>query len=368
MRAAAARWTAALGAVAVVALGLDAAGLSDATLFAALLVGLALALLAPGWGLHPPRRVATGGQAVIGVLSGAAVQPQTLTALAGTWWAALGTVLITLVLSVVAGFVLARRSDVDVVTGCFAMIAGGASGVTAMSHELGADQRVVAVTQYLRVLLVVSSTPIVAAALPQPGRGATGTDVTGAVATGGGVGAAGITGAGAGWPLDLALTAACVVGGLLLARWVVLPAGSLLWPLLLALVLSATGLSGGAGVPAALVVAAYAVIGLEVGLSSTRARLRLVARVLPLALACIVGLVVGTAAVSIPLLRLAGASTLDAYLASTPGGLYAVLAVSVSSGGDTALVLTVQVLRLVVVVLAAPLLAAVLRRWGPGRA
>lgn len=349
-------WAAVLLAVAGVAAALAAAGLSDAALFAALLVGLVVALVVPGTTPRQPRWVASSGQAVIGVLSGALVQPATLAALAGTWWAVAGTVVATLAISVLAGAVLARHRDVDLVTASFALVAGGASGVTAMSRELGADQRVVAVVQYLRVLLVVLTVPVVAAALPQPegaGRPA---------ATGPGT----LTG-GASWPADWAFTAACVVVGLVLARRVALPAGSLLWPLLLATAASATGLTGGAGVPPALLVAAFVVVGLEVGLSFTRASLRQVARVLPLASACIVGLVLATAAASVPLLRLAGASTLDAYLASTPGGLYAVLAVSAGTGGDTTLVLTVQVVRLVVMVLAAPLLAAALRRWDRGR-
>lgn len=347
-------WVAVLLAVTGVAAALEAAGLSDAALFAALLVGLVVALLVPGTTPRPPRWVASSGQAVIGVLSGALVQPATLAALAGTWWAVLGTVLATLVVSVLAGAVLARHRDVDLVTGSFALVAGGASGVTAMSRELGADQRVVAVVQYLRVLLVVLTMPVVAAALPQPDPSGQAQAVAGGLPPG------------AAWPADWAFTAACVVLGLVLARRVALPAGSLLWPLLLATAASATGLTGGASVPAALLVAAFVVVGLEVGLSFTRASLRQVARVLPLASACIVGLVVATAAVSIPLLRLAGASTLDAYLASTPGGLYAVLAVSAGTGGDTTLVLTVQVVRLVVMVLAAPLLATALRRWARG--
>lgn len=53
----------------------------------------------------------------------------------------------------------------------------------------------------------------------------------------------------------------------------------------------------------------------------------------------------------------AGVSTLTAYLATTPGGLYAVLAVAVGSGADTTFVLAVQVLRLFVMLLAAPVLA-----------
>jgi len=53
---------------------------------------------------------------------------------------------------------------------------------------------------------------------------------------------------------------------------------------------------------------------------------------------------------------------LDGYLATTPGGLFAVLATAVGSGADTTLVLAVQVLRLVVMLAVAPVLAMLLGR------
>ncbi len=58
------------------------------------------------------------------------------------------------------------------------------------------------------------------------------------------------------------------------------------------------------------------------------------------------------------------ASALDAYLATTPGGLYAVLATAQDGGADATFVLAVQVLRLFVMLLSAPLLARWLRRTG----
>jgi membrane AbrB-like protein len=339
-------WALVAAGVALASTGLGAVGLSDPTLFAALLVGLVVALVVPRRAPRVPVPARVVAQGAIGVLTGALVQPSTLASLADDWWTVLLVVLATLLLSVLAGVLLARHRDVDVVTGSFAMVAGGASGITVMARELGADQRMVAVVQYLRVLLILLAMPAVAAALPQGSA-----DASAAAVPDPGPGA------------DVLFTAVVVGLGALLQRRLPLPAGALLWPMLIATGASATGLSHGAGVPDALLVLAYAAIGLGVGLSFTRSSLRAVGRALPLAVGLIVALVVATAAISIPLLRLTGASTLDAYLASTPGGLYAVLATAVSSGADTTLVLAVQVLRLLVMVLVAPLLATALRRW-----
>ena len=50
-----------------------------------------------------------------------------------------------------------------------ALTAGGASGLTAISRELGGDDRVVAVVQYLRVGIVTGTLPLVAAMASAPG-------------------------------------------------------------------------------------------------------------------------------------------------------------------------------------------------------
>jgi membrane AbrB-like protein len=225
------------------------------------------------------------------------------------------------------------------------MIAGGASGITAMARDLGADEQVVAVLQYLRVLLIVIAMPIVA------------TTVYGASSGPGTVPA----GDGPGWPAGLLFTAVCVVVGVFLGRLTRLPVGSLLGPMAVAAALDLTGLSRGASVPPLVEAAGFLVIGLQVGLGFTRASLKLVGRALPLALVLILGVVAVCAGLGVVLSHVAGVSLLDGYLATTPGGLYAVLATATGSGADATFVLAVQVLRLFVMLFSAPLLARLLR-------
>jgi membrane AbrB-like protein len=118
-------------------------------------------------------------------------------------------------------------------------------------------------------------------------------------------------------------------------------------------------------VPAALETAAFLVIGLQVGLSFTRLSLRTIGRALPVALAITLALIVACAGLGVVLAGVTGASPLDAYLATTPGGMTAVLATASDSGADSTFVLVVQVARLFVMVLSAPLLARWLRRARP---
>jgi membrane AbrB-like protein len=283
---------------------------------------------------------------VIGVAMGALVDLETLRAVAANWLPVLLVTLGTLALSLAAGLVLRLQPGISPVTGAFAMIAGGASGIIVMARELGADERMVAVLQYLRVLLIVVLMPVVAAG------------VYGAAPASGGAAGSGASD----WPAGLALTVVCGVVGLVVGRLVRLPVAALLGPMVAAAAVDLTGLGPGIEVPDLLQSAAFLVIGLQVGISFTRASLATIGRALPLALAVIVALILASAGLGAVLAAATGASALDGYLATTPGGLYAVLATATDSGADTTFVLAVQILRLFVMLLSAPLVARWLRR------
>ena len=130
-----------------------------------------------------------------------------------------------------------------------------------------------------------------------------------------------------------------------------------------AFALSGSSLTVGASQPVVLV--AFALIGLEVGLRFTPASLRRAGALLPAAVLMILALLAACAGLGIALASLADVSRLDGYLATTPGGLSAVLAVAVGSKTNTTFILSVQLIRTFVMLLAAPPLAHwIARRWG----
>src|SRR6476660_3746270 len=220
-------------------------GLPSPALFGGLLVGLVRAL---GFRrrIAVPLPAMTGAQAVVGVSMGALVDLETLRAVATHWLPVLLVTLGTLLLSLLAGLVLRLQPGISPVTGAFALIAGGASGIIVMARELGADERMVAVLQYLRVLLIVALMPVVATGLYGASAG-----------SGSGAGDGG-----PGWPAGVLFTVGCGVVGLVVGRRLRLPVAALLGPLLLAAVVDLSGLGHGAEVPAALGSAAFLVIGL----------------------------------------------------------------------------------------------------------
>src|SRR4051812_10736077 len=341
-------WAAVVAGAIVVSLLLGLLHVPSPALFGGLVAALVRAL-GGRRRLAVPRVAMTAAQAVIGGTIGALVQLDTLGAIGEHWLPVLLVTVGTLALSLAAGQLLRLQPGVSPVTGAFSMIAGGASGITAMARDLGADQRMVAVLQYLRVLLVVVLMPLAATAV-----------YGGSTGSGAGGGAARTLG----WPAGLLFTVVCAGVGAVLGQVSRIPVGALLGPMLLAAVLDLTGLSHGAQVPGGVENAAFLVIGLQVGVTFTRESLRTVGRALPLALAIIAGLVLGCAGLGALLSSAAGVGELDAYLATTPGGLYAALATATDSGADATFVLAVQVLRLFVMLLSAPLLARWLRTAG----
>ena len=119
--------------------------------FAALLIATAFAIA----GIGPARARSRhhGGPAMLAVTIGLSVRRETLSALGSHWPAVVSVTITTLFLSARAGLRLSRQRDVGAVTGVLAMIAGGATGLVAVAHDLGADERLVVITQHLRVVL-----------------------------------------------------------------------------------------------------------------------------------------------------------------------------------------------------------------------
>jgi uncharacterized protein len=324
----------------------DQVGLPSSYLFAALLVGLAYALWAPGRVPMPPGAFQIA-QAVTGVTLGTFLHTPTLTELGTRWIAVILVTLATLAVTIGAGLLLARAARMDARTASLGMVAGGASGIVAMAGDLGADDRMVAFMQYLRVLVITLLTPLLVPLLfgVHGDRGPAEPPLIGDAA---------------GWALTVGVSAV----GIWIGPRLRLPAPALFGPLLITAALSLAGALGDTQVPPLLREVAFALIGLRIGLGFDRAIVREIARVAWLVAGAIAGMLVACFLLGWLLELTVGVSLLDGYLATTPGGFYAVLPIAYGSGADTTFVLAVQALRLFGMVLAAPALVRLLTPSG----
>lgn len=296
-----------------------------------------------GWRVPVPVPLHRAAQAVIGMAVSASFQARALGPLAEHWPALAAVGAVTLLLSVAGGLGLARVAAVDPATALLGTLSGGASGMVAMSDDLGADARVVAFMQYVRLGVVIATSSAVATWL----AGASGGAPLGMVLPPEADGTVG------GLLAAYALTAAATALGAWLGERLRLPAAALVGPVLAGLALAALGLPHGQWPPGTLA-AAYLVLGVAVGSRYDRASLRALARVAPAVLAFVVLLMAASAVLAWALVAWAGLDPLTAYLATAPGGIEAATAAALDAGADAPLVLTAHVVRILVVILAGP--------------
>ena len=297
-----------------------------------------------------PRAAMLAAQGTVGVYIGTMADPTTISGLGSAWLPVLVVGLGTLALSVAGGALLGLHREGDALTGSLALVAGGASGLVALTRDLSGDERVVAVVQYVRVALVTSTIPLVASLVFH----ASSSNVVVARPT---------------WTeqaAGVALLAICIGVGLPLGKLIHLPAAGPLGPMALATAAELTGIAGDAAVPSVLLAVAYAVIGWQAGLGFTLPRLRAIGRILPAAVVLILAIGVGCALLGVLLSWWTGESMFDCYLATTPGGIYAVLAAATAAGSNVAFVVAAQILRVLLMLFVAPFAArAAARRLAP---
>ncbi|ROO87548.1 hypothetical protein EDD29_5158 [Actinocorallia herbida] len=332
-----------------------------------LLMPLACGMLAALNGLvrdhRPPAILSRGCQALLGVLIGSYLDTSALSEVVGEAAPLVTVTLATLVICQAAAWFMVRFNGMDRATATLGMTAGGSAAAIASAEDLGADGRQVAFMQYLRLVLIVVSTPMLlswflSAPRPAPGGAPAGTS----------------------WPLvsgpdqlhGLLVLAGIAVAGQITGRVLRLPSPATLGPMLMAALVTVTGLAHGFAPQGALRTVLFTTVGLEVGLRFSRRTVWRLRRILPATLLCtvIVSAACGTLAWVVS--RFTRIPFADSYLATTPGGINAVLATASSMHADVPLVSSVQGLRLFAVALIAPVVIKLtLRVWtrrqrGPG--
>lgn len=105
----------------------------------------------------------------IGVLAGVPLVELTWSTLSSFLLPGVLVAVATVIFSFAAGMTLSRHtSDITPDTGIMSMLAGGASFLPALARELGSDFKYVTLTQYLRLLCVTTSLPLITHLFPKP--------------------------------------------------------------------------------------------------------------------------------------------------------------------------------------------------------
>ncbi|MGD9476303.1 AbrB family transcriptional regulator [Shinella sp. G-2] len=337
------RWPAALqwGLVAglslVTTVPLEIAGFPAALLMGPMLAGIVVAL--GGGTIRLPRFFFFGVQVVLALMIATMVSRDFLGTFLDNWPLMLFVVLSVIGVSTLSGWLIARTGILPGTTAIWGSSAGAASTMLIMAEAYGADARLVAFMQYLRVLFVASLATLVAhfgghdgAAIPPHA-----------------------------WfePVPVLPLVAMLAIGLLagiIGQKLRVPAGAFLVPFALASMLNSSG-TVTIALPQWLLVIAFTLLGWNIGLGFTRAILLHARRALLPTIISIVALISFSGLLAGLLILVLGIDPLTAYLSTSPGGLDSVAVIAASSNVDVAFVMTLQTARLILVSLIGPWLA-----------
>ncbi|WDY56052.1 AbrB family transcriptional regulator [Pseudomonas sp. PSKL.D1] len=297
-----------------------------------MLVAILFGVCGTGLSLH--RQVFRFGQGCVGLLVAHSVTWGVLVSMAQSWHLMLVATLITVLLSALVGLGTVRFGGIPGSTAAWGTAPGAASAMVSMAEENGADGRVVATMQYVRVVCVVMIGSLVShwlGATSASGAGASAAVITQGIHV-----------------LNSLLSIVVVLVGITLGNR--LPAGALLTPLLLGGALQLSGLLT-INLPEPLLALAYGAIGCYIGLRFDQQTVRYVWKRLPTMISGAVVLIVLCAACAWVLAKAMGTDFLSMYLATSPGGLDAMAIIAVETHADVGLVLAMQTLRLFGVIL-----------------
>ena len=277
---------------------------------------------------------------ILGIMLGSAFNPALLESI--TSWLFSLAMLIPYILTAIGLCLLFLRfvASYDPVTAFFAAAPGGFNEMIMVGGSMGGDERTIALSHSLRVLLVVSLVPFWF------------------VLTDGYVGSEASRSLGPTLAemesVDTLLLVGCIIGAPL-AKWARLPAANLVGPMVLSAAVHLAGLTDDRP-PALLVAAAQIAVGSAIGCRFTNISIKRIARaaVVALGLTAILLAIAGFFAYLIH--AITGLPTNALLLAYAPGGLAEMSLVALSLNVDAAFVATHHITRIVLIVLFAPLI------------
>ncbi|MBN8998276.1 MAG: AbrB family transcriptional regulator [Rhizobiales bacterium] len=337
------QWGVLLALSAALGAALFAAGLPAALLLGPMLAAIAIGVAGGSIRVADPLSVAA--QAIVGMLIASALSPDIIGRFRHDWPLFLAVVASTIVASSLLGYLMSRRRIVPGTTAVWGSSPGAASAMVLMADAFGADARLVALMQYLRVVMIAGTASVIAGFFVDLGTARPPPIV---------------------WfpPLEahgFGLTLAVAVVGALFGQRLPIPSGAMLVPMIAGAALSAGGLIS-IQLPEWLLSIGYALIGWRIGLGFTRAVVQHALRILPHLVASIMALIAFCAGLAMLLVRFAGVDPLTAYLATSPGGMDSIAIIAAASPVDVSFVMSLQVLRFFLIVLFGPAIATFIAR------
>ena len=326
---------------------LKSAGFPAAFLVGSMLCGIVLTVT--GVELTLPRRLFQCAQALIGCTVASCITADILLTVYSDWAAMLLVVGSVVIAGGLVGWMLVRSHILPGTTAAWGSTPGAASAMVAMAEAYGADARLVALMQYLRVLVVELTASMVSHFLLSPGQSAVVSSPAASFAL-----------EGNDFRVLMSSLGVALIGGFVGVR-LRIAAGAMLVPMLLGSVLHSSELVD-IHVPFWVPAGASIILGWYVGLGFSRRLLVSAFRMLPRLLVSTVLLISLCGFAAWMMAVFMHTDPLTAYLATSPGGLDSVILIALGSHADVPFVVAVQTMRLFAVILLGPWIARLICR------
>jgi len=291
-----------------------------------------------------PKIFITVGKAFIALATAARFSWETINVAATYAVPLLLCVLISGSLSLFHGYLLSRWSGIDRVTGLVAFIPGAASSIVPIAEEMGADAVAVAVFQYLRLLLVVLLIPSAAGFFfPADLNDSAMNAIATATANNSSVPM---------W-LNLAVLGGCCFVGVWGGNRLRLPASGFLGTFLVSLAVF-WSCPYDLVVPRWLFAVGLLCVGLSIGVKFDIKTANKLLKAVLIEIVLVISLILLCLGVGYEFHVFTHVDTITSLLGFTPGGLEAMVATVMQLGGDTGLVLAMQLTRMLIIIALGP--------------
>ena len=347
------QWVVLVGLSIVISLALYASGIP-----AVLLIGpMFAAIVASVFGVRVgvPRAAYFCAQALVGCLIASTFKPSTLATIGQNWAVFLSVVVATYAASLALGYGMSRLKILPGSTAVWGSAPGAASAMMLMAEAFGADPRLVAFMQYLRVVFVALAASLTARLWVTPDPGEVHHPLLALFDV-------------ASFhplpdrPLAVAATLAFAAAGAVIGRLLRIPAGPLLVPMAVGIVLRSTGLLT-LELPSWILALSYAAVGWKIGLGFTRDVFVRAARATVPIIINVLILIAICGGLAVILVKGFGIDPLTAYLATSPGGMDSVAIIGATTKADLPFVMALHAMRFTIVLTLGPAMARVVARW-----
>lgn len=278
-------------------------------------------------------------QGVLGCLTAEAITANLLVNIVSYWQLAIIITFSTIFISIILGMLVCRFSSLPGSTAIWGIMPGGASAMVGICGDYGADPRLVALVQYLRVIFVVLMLALIAHYFSNE-----------SIVTSQPIELFPIP------SINLIYTILIAIAGVCITNFIKFPSGRILLPMIFGAILQIHGVIQ-LETPQWLLMICSGTIGLSVGLRFNLTTIKLALKTLPIILLTIFIMLIFCYGQAYLLHYVMDIDYLTCFLATSPGGLDTSVIIALDTHSDLAVILPLQILRFFSVLVLGPSLA-----------